>query len=166
MDTHQIIKYCSSIPSIKKIFGGCIPLDYLKFQRFSTFPRAIVVNTCNSKTKEFSNCHWILLYLTKSSISVFDSSSFNSYLFFPEIRNFVRSQQKLITANAFGFQNLSSQKCGHYVCIFVYCLSKKISIRKLVKYFKKNINVNDLLVDKLFNCFFVKKESKCLNKKT
>lgn len=167
MDTNQINFYCNSIPSIRKIYGGCWPGDHLhKLRNLRKLPKALVVNTCNIEERDFSKCHWILIVITNQSISILDSSFINSYQLYPHIESFVRKQRKKIFALPLSLQSNYSDRCGYFVCVFLFCVSKGIKINRLMRYFNKTkLYLNDKLVKELFECFFINQSEKCLNKR-
>lgn len=111
---------------------------------------AIVVNT---DPHNLSGLHWIALFKDSNG----QLEYFDSYGQMPLIHHhikFIKRNSKHYVYNRKCLQNYHSSVCGLYCLCYLYFRSYKYSMSHFVDIFSSNLDQNDDLVVKLFNCLY------------
>lgn len=144
MDTHSIIK--AIMPYQKNnIFKGVYPCDVLP-NKFS-LPAIFVINL-SPHTEPGS--HWVAVYISPKKLAFyFDSFGFpiqNTY-----ILQFLRKHSNQITYNKEQLQHITSIKCGKFCCVFTISILRNSTISSFMTKFCKNLFVNDIVIENMYN---------------
>lgn len=144
MDTFTIIKTIK-IHQRNNIFKGVYPCDLLP-NKFS-LPAIFIINL--SPHNE-SGSHWVSVYISSRRIAFyFDSFGFpvNNYY----ILRFLKRHSNQIDYNRTQLQHITSNKCGKFCCTFAISILKRCSIESFISKFCKNLFVNDIVIENMFN---------------
>ena len=105
MNTEELAQFMLEDSSIRKVYGGVLPKDYLPIE---TKPPQLFIVNCDESSEKGS--HWVVVYLVnKSSAEYFDplgaipSTDFVKYLL---------SQSDDIRINLKQCQSTTSSSCG------------------------------------------------------
>lgn len=135
----------------QNIFKGVFPCDSLP-NRFS-LPAVFVINL-SPHTEAGS--HWIAIYISMNRIAFyFDSFGLpikNSY-----ILRFLKAHAIRITYNKTQVQHITSNKCGKFCCAFAIAILKNCSISSFMNKFCKNLFVNDIVIENMYNYLIMNK---------
>lgn len=128
-----------------KIFKGVFPCDSLP--NYFSLPAIFVINL-SPHTEAGS--HWVAAYISEERVAYyFDSFGLpikNSY-----ILRFLKKHAKWITHNQNQLQHIASNKCGKFCCVFVVTILKNCSISSFLCKFGKNLFVNDIVIENMYN---------------
>lgn len=127
------------------IFKGVFPCDLLP-KKFS-LPAIFIINLSPHNEP---GSHWVAVYISpKRSAFYFDSFGFpvkNCY-----IRRFLEIHSIKINYNRIQLQHVASNKCGKFCCAFAISILKHKSILMFISKFCKNLFVNDIIIENLYN---------------
>lgn len=144
MDTFSIISVIRPFQR-HSIFKGVFPCDSLP--KKISLPALFVINL-SPHTEAGS--HWVAAYISVNrSAFYFDSFGLpikNSY-----ILRFLKEHAIRITCNKNQLQHITSNKCGKFCCGFVISILKKCSISSFMSKFCKNLFVNDIVIENMYN---------------
>lgn len=127
------------------IFKGVFPCDSLP-KHFS-LPAIFVINL--SPRTEIGS-HWVATYIT-SDRCAFYFDSFGLPISNAYILHFINKHAKRITYNKNQLQHITSTKCGKFCCVFAITILKKCSISSFINKFSKNLFVNDIVIENMYN---------------
>ena len=127
-------------------YRGTFPRDQLPVLK--KFPSSLIMNTHPSTMK---GEHWVAVYINKSGFGEY----FDPYGFEPLVEEFKEFMNKSCpdgwTYNNEMIQGLTSVKCGQFCVCFVYLRCHfKFTMKQIVKLFSKNLNINDVIIDKIY----------------
>lgn len=129
----------------KTIFKGVFACDDLPSN--ITLPAAFVVNLSGKNER---GSHWISIYIDKLGTGYyFDSFALPINNRF--ISYFLKMHTKNVVINKTQLQHVTSNKCGKYCCIFIISKLYEDEHQFLLKRFSKNLKLNDIVVDHLYN---------------
>lgn len=135
----------------QNIFKGVYACDSLPNQ-FS-LPAIFVINL-SPHTEGGS--HWVSIYISVNRIAFyFDSFGLpvrNSY-----IAQFLKKHAIRVTYNKTQLQHITSTKCGKFCCAFAIAILKNCSISSFMTKFCKNLFVNDIVVENMYNYLLMNK---------
>lgn len=142
MDNLQIKSCLSKIP----IFGGVYSSDSLP----TSLPNRPIVLISNVDSSSEPGSHWIAIYIAKNDVSYF----FDSYGLYPVKLEFVNFLQKYSfnnwTFNKKRFQDIYTDVCGMYVCLFTLFLQNTFNVNFFTQLFTHDTVKNDAMVCDLF----------------
>lgn len=146
MDTIQIFNILSKNKDTKKYFQGVFALD--KLPQVKKKPACFVINTDKSNRP---GTHWVSIFFPLKGCAEY----FDSYGRPPKneffIKFLLKNSNRYIYSNKF-IQNLFSDNCGKYCCVFLAKRCQGNSLKKIQKMFKSNGNINnEKIVNELFN---------------
>lgn len=151
MNTLEINKYGKQL---KGFYGGCMGADMLCKQRLRKRSIGYSINLCDSSVYS-DECHWVSLIVKVGCIEYFDSSGQSSHITNRHIRKFISRVGRKVIFNKTPIQSLESELCGKFVLCHLFTSLNGVAMRKYTNIFdKKNLNRNDLIVNKLFSCFY------------
>lgn len=144
MDTFSINRTIKSYQK-RNIFKGVFPCDSLP-SHFS-LPAIFIINL-SPHTEAGS--HWVAAFISVNRFAYyFDSFGLpikNSY-----ILRFLKRHAKRITHNKNQLQHIASNKCGRFCCAFAVSILKNCSISSFMSKFCKNLYVNDIVIENMYN---------------
>lgn len=148
MNTLQIESCLKDFP----IFGGVYSSDTLPTS-LPSLPIVIISNVDSSKEP---GTHWVAFYIAKNDVSYF----FDSYGLYPiklEVVNFLQKYSfNNWTYNKKRLQDVYTDVCGMYVCLFTLFVNNSLDTTSFTKLFTNDSVNNVALVCDLF-----KKYIKC-----
>lgn len=144
MDSISINCVISSYQKLN-IFKGVFPCDSLPKQ-FS-LPAIFVINL-SPRTEGGS--HWVATYISMNR-HAFYFDSFGLPIRNRYIHQFLKKHAIQITYNKNQLQHITSNKCGKFCCVFAITILKKCSIYSFMSKFCKNLFVNDIVIENMFN---------------
>lgn len=142
MNTLQIESCLSKF----SIFGGVYSSDCLP----TFIPKRPIVIISNVDSSSEPGSHWVAIYISKNDVSYF----FDSYGLYPVKIEFVNFLQKH-SFNNWNFnkkrlQDIYTDVCGMYVCIFTLFVHNAINVNFFEQLFSNDTVKNDALVCDLF----------------
>lgn len=167
MDTKQINCLSKSNFKIKKIYAGCFPSNHLPSEKIEgkKLPLLICCNLCSSDESAAdanAPCHWIGFYVTKKSITLFDSGGVENWLGNEDVKRFVRRQNKRLIFNEHQYQPLFSDRCGIYILCFFHAMARGVSFHKFSNSFDvEHLSKNDEIVWNSFKNTFLGNKKIC-----
>lgn len=127
------------------IFKGVFPCDSLP--NYFSLPAIFIINL-SPHTEAGS--HWVAVYISVDRFAYyFDSFGLpikNMY-----ILRFLKKHAKRISHNKIQLQHIASKKCGKFCCVFAVTILKNCSISSFISKFSKNLFVNDIVVENMYN---------------
>lgn len=144
MDTFSITSVIKSYQR-SNIFKGVFPCDSLPNQ-FS-LPAIFVINL-SPHTDPGS--HWVAIYIASSKY-VFYFDSFGLPINNKYIAQFLTKHALRIVHNEKQLQHITSNKCGQFCCVFAISILKNCTIPSFMSKFCKNLFVNDIVIENMFN---------------
>ena len=142
----QIISLLNCSPH----FLGCYSEDQVTFISIRSFPVFFIINVDSSDSL---GSHWIAVFLTKTTIEVFDPLGFQFHLWnrvpckLLSFINLYASNRKLLISNR--IQSASSAFCGFY-CLFFILSRPLMSFDSVQSFFSSKLYKND---SRLINFF-------------
>lgn len=127
----------------------------LKVSAIDQLPKKIKRNVeygiiINLSKSDDPGSHWTAVYFDKDGLaSYFDSYGFKGRGHY--IESFIKRNCKKFEYNNQQLQQLSSKVCGMYSALFILHKMNGGSIKSFVSRFSKNLLLNDLIVEKLYN---------------
>lgn len=144
MDTFTINKVIN--PHQKNsIFKGVYPCDSLP-KKFS-LPSIFIVNLSPHSEP---GSHWISIYIASNG-HAFYFDSFGIPIRNIYIHQFLKKHSKRVTYNRQQLQHIMSNKCGKFCCVFAITILKKCTIPSFINKFSKNLYVNDIVIENMYN---------------
>lgn len=148
MDSTAIIRYVKPFQR-KRIFKGVFACNQLP--AVFSLPALFIINLSPSSQP---GSHWVSLYITARGTAFF----FDSFGLPPrniDILRFVKLHSKKLIHNKKQLQHLSSIKCGRFACVFVVSVLRVGGVKLFFDKFSKNLKINDIVVEELYNYFDV-----------
>lgn len=165
MNTDEINRFSEENKFISPYYGGCLASDLLPKQKITDLPKLFVINLCPHQIQS-ELCHWTAVHIKRDKIEYFDSGGTASFKKNKPLREFLKRQKKPIIFNTIQIQSETSISCGLFCLVFLYTSAIKIKFEKYLKFFdSNNLNENDYVIAKLFNCVFLRKRQMCLRNK-
>lgn len=160
MNTFQLEFLLKSNAVTRKVFCGVYAADELPPRSQIKKPILIV----NTDPKSSPGEHWLVIYINKREIEIFDSSGSlrnrkNKY-----IKKYLKTNfpGTLIKYNTGCIQAFSSNICGIYCLVYAYFKAVKRSFEDFLKLFNpSNLESNDAKVIQMFKKYY---KSKDMNK--
>ena len=146
LSCQQIISLLNCSPH----FLGCYAEDQVTFISIRSFPVFFIVNIDSSKS---DGSHWMSIFLTKTSIEIFDPLGFQFHLWtrvpckLLSFINLYAKNRKLVISNR--IQSSSSVFCGFY-CLFFVLSRPFLSFDSVQSFFSSKLYKNDSRLIKLF----------------
>ena len=144
--SQQIVSFLNCSPN----FLGCFSEDQVTFISIRSFPVFFMVNVDSS---EFIGSHWIAIFLTSTTIEIFDPLGFKFHLW-PRVPckllsfiNLYASNRNLLVSKS--IQSSSSILCGFY-CIFFILSRQFFSFDSVQSFFSSKLYKNDTRLINLF----------------
>ena len=141
----------TSLLSCSPNFIGCFAENELSHIKLKSFPCFLIVNVDHTK---LSGSHWISLYITQSTVEIWDTLGFR-LLHWPRIPcvllNFLHNlvvKRKVIVSRR--IQSDTSVLCGFYCIFFVLC-RPFIPFSNLMCHFDSKLTLNDSRLIKFFS---------------
>lgn len=139
MNSLEILK---SLAAIRFHTVGVFPADQIP--RVWTKPTAFVFNIDGHKKP---GSHWVCVYVNKSDIGwYFDS--FGLPPIKPEFINRLRKNCKRFHWNTVQLQSETSNACGQFCIMFLFCMSAGLSMKQFLKKFYADPEQNEAIVKK------------------
>lgn len=144
MNTIQINKFLSKYQR-DNIFKGVFACDKLPSKM--NLPAALVVNLAPATS---SGTHWISIFIDAyGTAEVFCSFGLKPKQ--KEILYFLKMHSKNVVYNRTQLQQISSNTCGKYACIYIIYKLRGYSLKSILNIFSKNPFVNDKHINDLYN---------------
>jgi hypothetical protein len=138
---NEILKYDEFT---KKYFLGCFPLDMIP--KITRYPSCIIVNNQISNS---SGEHWLAIYYnSKKKATFFDSFGLHPRHY--KLEKFLKNTSEKYDYNKIPIQSIFSSYCGYYCLLFLLFISRKKSLKYILKLFKDPFT-NDRLINQLIN---------------
>ena len=131
-------------------FLGCFAEDQVSLISIRSFPVFFIVNVDSSGSP---GSHWIAIFLTKTTIEVFDPLGFQFHLWtrvpcsLLSFINLYATDRKLLISNQ--IQSSFSVFCGFY-CLFFVLSRPLLSFDAVQSFFSSNLYKNDSRLIKIF----------------
>lgn len=166
MNTTEINFFARKSKALAGHYLGCYPADQLPDHKFPTsrLPFGLVINLCTSSVTDDEFCHWVGIWCqqkdkeksARAKLYYFDSSGEPTHLSNSFIRDFIRRQQKTTITEHHQIQSLTSDRCGKFVLCYLHLRASAFPLSKWRKMFhKRDLEKNDVVVDKLFKKIFL-----------
>ena len=146
LSRQQIISLLNCSPH----FLGCYAEDQVTFISIRSFPVFFIVNVDSSDSL---GSHWIAVFLTTTTIEIFDPLGFQFHLWsrvpckLLSFINLYATNRKLLISHQ--VQNTSSMFCGFY-CLFFILSRPFLSFDSVQSFFSSKLYKNDSRLIKLF----------------
>ena len=146
LSCQQIISLLNCSPH----FLGCFAEDQVSFISIRSFPVFFIVNVESSNSP---GSHWIAIFLTKTTIEVFDPLGFQFHLWtrvpckLLSFINLYATNRKLLISNQ--IQSSFSVFCGFY-CLFFVLSRSFLSFDEVQSFFSSKLYKNDSRLIKVF----------------
>jgi hypothetical protein len=152
MNSLELSKTLLSNPHTAKNFGGVYASDRLPFN-VHTRPCILIANTQDSFQ---SGAHWVafMIFEHAGSPTVEYFNSLGESPTNPYFLNFIHRHGGLNNSSDRVLQNVTSDVCGQYVCVYSLFRGLDISLHTMLSLFTCNSILNDKLVVELFNTHF------------
>lgn len=144
MDTLSIINVIAKYQR-NNVYKGVFPCDSLP-KKFS-LPAIFVINLSPHNEP---GSHWVAVYISPNRYAFyFDSFGLpvkNSFII-----RFLRAHSVRNIYNKKQLQHITSKKCGQFCCVFAISILKKCTIPSFISKFCKNLFVNDIVIENMYN---------------
>ena len=145
MDTIQLINYLKKDKYARKYFCGVLPINKLPRRKILR-PCCFIINTHKSN---LPGEHWFAIFVPKfGKIEYFDSYGLKPIN--EEVHDFIKLNGGKYIYNEKNIQGINSENCGKFSLFYLYMRTRGFNLNKIQKFFVKNKNFNDLIVNKLF----------------
>ena len=142
----DIVKFVSNDGILKRHFGGVASRDTLKSLHNDNdskpLPRLYV---CNTDKASQPGSHWFVVIVWQyGHVEIFDSFGINPVLYWPEIRQFVKTFGRMkYNCNAQRLQGLLATTCGMYCLYYMYHRVRGVDMASILTHYTSEYSRND-----------------------
>lgn len=147
MNSYEISTILKSDELTKTLFKGVYAADQIP--TVTTYPSAFVVNT---DPRYRGGQHWVSIYFDGVKKGEFFDSYGNKPMHYSQY--FVDCLQEnsiSYISNKVGLQSYSSNVCGFYCILYIYCKSRQMKMSEIVQMFTSDKLYNDWTVTNFVN---------------